>query len=195
MDEIFSRVLSDCWGRLCSWSWYVLRYRNTFPINITPLLYRSGDSCYKNDRQPGKCKLIYQCADAIRDLKQGIPRSLCKEGGRVDVVCCFEEQGGRQIQQLRNSQRPNPNTSQARLAEQSELIISISRVIQRTHVIFFILQSATSTVVLCLKPWKIPIGYETNRLEQRKLKSADSSTIRWLSGDQIRSRKNSPTWH
>lgn len=52
----------------------------------------SGDSCRGRNDGLGVCRLIYECAPAIRDLKAGLGKALCKptEIDYSDVVCCVD---------------------------------------------------------------------------------------------------------
>lgn len=53
---------------------------------LSPFLV--GEQCRGRNNVPGTCKLIYECAQAIKDIKAGVGRVLCKTGQIIELVCC-----------------------------------------------------------------------------------------------------------
>lgn len=64
----------------------------------------------------GTCRLIYECQQAIKDIKAGLGRVLCKTGEQIEVVCCVENQQNIQT----TTPAPRVDLSSLRLADRSK---------------------------------------------------------------------------
>ncbi|GAB0088050.1 hypothetical protein DMENIID0001_024270 [Sergentomyia squamirostris] len=48
-----------------------------------------GDPCrYERTQSAGVCKLVYECREAIADIREGVPLVRCGWQGVVQIVCC-----------------------------------------------------------------------------------------------------------
>ncbi|XP_055708950.1 uncharacterized protein LOC129805183 [Phlebotomus papatasi] len=48
-----------------------------------------GDSCrHEKTNSPGICKLVFECREAISDIRQGIPLTHCGWQSVIQIVCC-----------------------------------------------------------------------------------------------------------
>lgn len=57
-------------------------------FKITCVFY-TGDICrHEKTNSPGICKLVFECREAISDIRQGIPLTHCGWQGVIQIVCC-----------------------------------------------------------------------------------------------------------
>lgn len=83
-----------------------------------------GERCTGRNNAFGTCKLIYECAQTIKDIKAGLGRVLCKTGEQIEVVCCVEANSQVTVTSL-SAATPAVDVSTLRLADRSESIVPV----------------------------------------------------------------------
>lgn len=96
---------------------------NLFSLSLSSARF-SGQPCRGRNNAPGVCQLIYECRQALTDIKAGLGKVLCKTGELIDVVCCPTGNGGSggvpaNVAPV-TTRTPTVDLTQLRLSERSE---------------------------------------------------------------------------
>lgn len=152
-----------------------------------------GQSCRNRNGLPGQCKLIYDCAQAIRDLKAGLGRDLCQSGTVVEVVCCVEQGRPRPPSSAPVQSPSRPNLSNLRLADQSKIIGNSPGFLHGfIHQIEF--QSVMNTVNWCMRQFPCPVSYLAANPPWNESTSVALRRFSWWWVDRQLPLRNSLTW-